>query len=573
MTQRLVPLPGSHRPPPTGAKAAGVPSTRARIHVSIYARRNPKAERRAAALPDRLGAQLPQARTYLTDEQFAAVYGADPADLDQISAWIARCGLTIVACSAPHRRVIAEGPIAAVERAFAVKLRYYKPSGAGRYLGRVGNVCVPPDLVAIVQAVFGLDRRHVGSSRRRTNSRQTIAVGGRKRTASDLQDRWPHLFFPPRIAALYDFPPTQTGRGQHIAVLAFNGAQNGDPHGGYRRTALRAYFERVLRVPMPDVTEVVVQGPGNRPGADTTASANRGDVTSEVMLDLCVVGSLAPRAKIFVYFTEFTTQGWIDALNNIVAGHREISVVSISYGNPEHDPQGAWTPMGVRLVNEIFQAAAAGGMTICCAAGDDGSRDQESAGAHVDFPASSPYALGVGGTTLHVSAGATPVLTETVWNELRRKKGATGGGVSFVFPRPAYQRGVRLPHPAELPRLNGRGVPDVAAVADPLTGVIVMHVSGRKLVPMGGTSAAAPVWAGLVARINEALRARCGFLNPVLYRLRAHNILRDISVGSNGAFMANHGWDACTGLGAPGGRQLLAALRSPGRRAGKGRRS
>jgi kumamolisin len=165
------------------------------------------------------------------------------------------------------------------------------------------------------------------------------------------------------------------------------------------------------------------------------------------------------------------------------------------------------------------------------------------------------------------------VLTETVWNELRRKKGATGGGVSFVFPRPAYQRGVRLPHPAELPRLNGRGVPDVAAVADPLTGVIVMHVSGRKLVPMGGTSAAAPVWAGLVARINEALRARCGFINPVLYRLRAHNILRDISVGSNGAFIANPGWDACTGLGAPGGRQLLAALRSPGWRAGKGRRS
>src|SRR5262249_26255494 len=158
----------------------------------------------------------------------------------------------------------------------------------------------------------------------------------------------------------------------------------------------------------------------------------------------------------------------------------------------------------------------------------------ESAGAHVDFPASSPYALGVGGTTLKVSGAPNIDVSEEVWNDIRRRKGATGGGVSFVFPRASYQRRVRLPHPKSLPGLNGRGVPDVAAIGDPLTGVIVIHVNGQHLIPMGGTSVGAPLWAALVARLNEGLGARCGFLNPILYRRCADGVLRDIRVGTNG---------------------------------------
>jgi kumamolisin len=153
---------------------------------------------------------------------------------------------------------------------------------------------------------------------------------------------------------------------------------------------------------------VVVSGPGNDPGPDTSASDRQGDSTGEVMLDACVVGSVAPGAHIFMYFTEFTTQGWVDALQEAIAGDNDIAVISISYGNPEDDPQGAWTAAGVQTVNEAFQAAIAAGITICCASGDDGSSDGVASGAHVDFPASSRYVLGVGGTKLTASSLSPP---------------------------------------------------------------------------------------------------------------------------------------------------------------------
>ncbi len=551
-----MPLPGSERPPADTGRILGTPSPRMHIAVSIYARRNPRHERQAASLPDRLGAHPPQTRRYLTRAKFDAIYGAHADDLANIAAWVERCRLRVRSRSIAHRRVIAVGRVADVERAFGVKLHYYKDSGGHRYLGRVGLVHVPASLVDVVRGVFGLDRRHLGTSRRRASPTPPLSI----EAADELRDRWPRMFFPPHVARLYDYPPRLYGRGQTIAILAFNAGRGDARRGGYRRAALRTYFERVLRGRMPEVVDVVVRGPGNTPGPDTAESANHGDVTSEVMLDLCVVGSVAPKATIVVYFSEFTTQGWVDALSDIVAGDHDVDVVSISYGNPEHDTRGAWTPMGVRLVNEILQGAAARGITICCASGDDGSRDQESGGAHVDFPASSPYALAVGGTHLQVADGTPLQLVETAWNDLRRRKGATGGGVSCVFPKPSYQRGIRLAHPRGLPRLIGRGVPDVAAVADPLTGVIVIHVDGRRLMPIGGTSVAAPLWAALVARLNEALGVRCGFLNPILYRRCARGVLRDITAGTNGAFRAGRGWDACTGLGAPGGQALLHAL-------------
>src|SRR5262249_13582775 len=156
---------------------------------------------------------------------------------------------------------------------------------------------------------------------------------------------------------------------------------------------------------------------------DTNASANQGDATGEVMLDMCVVGSVAPEANIFMYFTEFTSQGWVDALQTAIADDNDLSVISISYGNPEDDPRGAWTKMGVKVVNQAFQAAAARGITICCASGDDGSSDQVRSGAHVDFPASSPFVLAVGGTKL-VDDGNGAIAEETVWNESMLNEGA-----------------------------------------------------------------------------------------------------------------------------------------------------
>src|SRR5262249_24518462 len=143
---------------------------------------------------------------------------------------------------------------------------------------------------------------------------------------------------------------------------------------------------------------------------------------------------------------------------------------------------------------------------------------------------------------------------------LNPPEGAGGGGVSAVFAKPAYQSGANVPRSVNPPHRIGRGVPDVAAVADPETGVVIMHVDGQHLGSIGGPSASAPLRAALVAGINQGLTARAGFLNPVLYTKSARGVLRDITVGDNGAYDAGPGWDACTGLGTPQGTKLLQSL-------------
>jgi kumamolisin len=180
----------------------------------------------------------------------------------------------------------------------------------------------------------------------------------------------------------------------------------------------------------------------------------------------------------------------------------------------------------------------------------------------VDFPASSPFVLACGGTTL--SGSGTTITNEIVWND---GQGATGGGVSNHFPRPAYQLASKVPKSPT--GTVGRGVPDVAGDADPNTGYEVRLVGGKSEV-IGGTSAVAPLWAGLVALINEGLstlnKPPAGLLNPILYQLPASAAtFHDILNGNNdleglGKYTAGPAWDPCTGLGSPDGKKLLAAL-------------
>lgn len=569
-------LPGSNRLAVPQAKLLKKSDSGVRIKVSIYARQNPTGPGKSRSPLDDLNNKLPAERHYLSGEEFNSTFGADPADLDKIAAWAEASKLKVLDRSVAKRRVLVEGTIGDISKAFGVQLNEYEHPETGRFRGRVGQIHIPADLLGIVQGVFGLDTRLVGRPRlRRGNVEpvdfETLHASGRTRARELAQTSptspFPGTFFPRDVAQLYAYPDTFTGSGQNVAIFAFNGTTP-DPHGGYKLPALKNYFEKLLGGKTPAIKDVVVQGLGNDPGPDTPASERRGDATGEVMLDMCVVGSVAPGANIFMYFSEFTSQGWVDALHEAITDNNQISVISISYGNPEDDPQGAWTPMGVQLVNQAFQAAAAQGITICCASGDDGSSDQVTGGAHVDFPASSPFVLGVGGTKL-VASNSMPlaIASETVWNETLQNEGATGGGVSAVFTKPAYQNAVNVPPSANPPHNIGRGVPDVAAVADPVTGVVVMRIDGKHLEPIGGTSAAAPLWAALIARLNEGLKARCGFLNSVLYGRFSTGVLRDITVGNNGAYTAGPGWDPCTGLGTPNGIQLFQALSGEGAQA------
>jgi len=270
------------------------------------------------------------------------------------------------------------------------------------------------------------------------------------------------------------------------------------------------------------------------------------------MLDIEVSASVATGASVAVYFAPNTDQGFIDAVTTAVHDStNKPSVLSISWGGPE----SSWTAQAVSALDEACQAAAALGVTITVASGDDGSTDGVSGGGnHVDFPASSPHVLGCGGTKL-VGSGAT-ITSETAWNELSLNEGATGGGVSTLFALPSWQAGSKVPAPTTSP--GGRGVPDVAGDADPSTGYTV-RVDGETST-IGGTSAVAPLWAGLIALANAVNGKDAGFVNAALYG--DSKAFRDITSGSNGAFSAGPGWDACTGLGSPSGTAVIAALAS-----------
>jgi kumamolisin len=268
------------------------------------------------------------------------------------------------------------------------------------------------------------------------------------------------------------------------------------------------------------------------------------------MLDIEVAASIATGAKIVVYFTPNTDQGFIDAVTTAVHDTtNKPSVISISWGGPE----STWTAQATAALDAACQAAAAVGVTITVAAGDNGSTDGAT-GNNVDFPASSPHVLACGGTRL-TGSGST-IASEVVWNELAIGEGATGGGVSTIFPLPAWQQNANVP--AAPTSAGGRGVPDVAGDADPSTGYIV-RVDGVTYV-IGGTSAVAPLWAGLIALANQQNGVSAGFINPTLYTASAKKAFRDITQGNNGSFSAGPGWDACTGQGSPIGSAIIQLL-------------
>jgi kumamolisin len=340
-------------------------------------------------------------------------------------------------------------------------------------------------------------------------------------------------FTPPQIAKLYDFPTDVNGQGQCVAIIELGG--------GFRSTDLKAYFQQ-LGIPLPTVVAVSVDHGRNQPAGPNSADG-------EVMLDIEVVGAVAPGARIAVYFAPNTDQGFIDSVTTAVHDTtNRPSIISISWGAPEV----AWTQASVQAMDQAFQAAAAMGVTVYCASGDNGANDfppgpGQQPGNHADFPASSPHVVGCGGTKITVANNA--ITSEVVWND--PGDGATGGGYSALFPTPTWQ--------ASKVQGGKRGVPDVSGDASPLSGYVV-RVDGQNSV-IGGTSAVAPLWAGLTALLNQKLGKPFGFANPVLYGLTASSgAVVDITQGNNNGFNAGPGWDACTGLGRPDGAKLAAAV-------------
>ncbi|MGA7217932.1 MAG: S53 family peptidase [Candidatus Sulfotelmatobacter sp.] len=537
---------GSERRPLMGAAVVASVDPEKIIRLTIYVR--PKASDVEMPRLHEIGHNPHVLQRAMASQKAQAAFEADPKSLAAVQKFARANGLKVIESSRVKRSVLVEGKTGDAMRAFGVELKIFEHPTKGRYRGRTGPVNVPASLHKIVEAVFGFDNRPIGRPLFKLGPPRSIA------RASQIAN----TYLPTEIANLYDFPDGTDGTGQTVAILAFNGSLGDSGQsalGGYSAEAVAGYFKKNLKLPAPSITDVVIQGPGNQPGPGTDPT----DATGEVLLDICMAAGVAPKAKFYMYFTEFTEQGWVDCITSAVTATNAPTVISISYGNPEDGPAGdiLWTQQAITKVNEAFQRAALAGITISVAAGDQGSTEELPDNLqHVDFPASSPWVLACGGT--RVIASQDVISRETVWND--GPESATGGGISALFAVPTYQAGANIPPSVNPGHRLGRGVPDVASLADPETGVNVLFPDGS-VQPIGGTSAAAPLWSGLIARFNQGLGKPVGFLNPVLYKSLTAGVLRDITEGDNGAYKAGPGWDACTGFGSPNGTRLLTALK------------
>ena len=534
---------GSRRVVMPGAKALGPANQHAVIDVLVKVRRKKE-----------LGALDHRPKSAMTRDAVASNFGASEDDLKKVADTFQKLGLQVTSTDAVNRSVELSGTVAEMENAFQVKLFDYEQPGQPKagYRGRVGDVYVPATHKGIVTGVFGLDDRRVARRRRRYADHHAMA-----KAQSSVPSSW---YLPQTLGKRYNFPPGD-GSGQTIGLLEFGG--------GYFPADLKQFCS-LAGVSQPTVVPISVDG---------ISTSAHDEMEGEVMLDVEVVAGLCPKSTIAVYFAHWGEKGWIKALDAAVHDAKnKPSVISVSWGNPEDI--GIWTEQAMNEINETLKDAAMAGVTVCVAAGDDGSSDADQDGhAHVDFPSSSPYVLAVGGTTIPKKTAPLPDIVwfegDGVREDNNPNSGSTGGGTSTVFPRPAWQQGISIAS-VNPGAIVGRCIPDLAANADWTASPYLLCVDGQPQ-PNGGTSAASPLVAAMIALINGQLGAgaRVGYLTPMLYQAAAGgrpmgaSACTDVVSGGNktakaGGYMAQKGYDAVSGWGTPDGMKLKQAIASAG---------
>ncbi|WP_179412962.1 S53 family peptidase [Mucilaginibacter sp. E4BP6] len=457
---------------------------------------------------------LPTTGELLTREQYLNDYSSAQEDAEKVESFAHQNLLSTAEINLARRSIMLTGKLSDFETAFNIKFQ-----NQNNYRTFSPDVQIPDELKDIIVGIFGLQNKPI--------ARPMFQVA-KKNGKSISHAQAPQAFTPDQLSKIYGFPQNVNGSGECIAIIELGG--------GFRTADIANYFKN-LNITAPKVKAIAVDGGKNSP---TTADGADG----EVMLDIEVAGAVASGANIVVYFTPNTDQGFLDAITTAIHDTtNKPSVISISWGSAEVN----WTQQAMDNFNEAFKTAASLGVSICIAAGDSGSSDGETDGkVHVDFPASSPYALACGGTSLTVTNNV--ITSEVVWHDSNTS--ASGGGVSSYFPLPDYQASANVPLEIDT-QFKGRGVPDVAADADPDTGYKVL-VDGQQLV-IGGTSAVAPLMAGLIALLNQQNGKPSGFIHSQIYG--TPNLCRDITSGNNKTtsagtgYTAGTGWDACSGLG------------------------
>lgn len=505
MTQRVT-LPGSAKAAPgTEVPVRLGDRLDGQFEVTLVLRRRADLPRELVAGPETL-----------SRARLAEAHGAHPDDMQLVADVIRQHGGVVSGSHPGSRRVHAIVSPAVAEELFGVHVREASSADWAarpvRHRDHDGPVHVPVELDGVVEAVLGLDARPHAVPHFHTRASVSSS------------------YTPLEVAGAYGFAHDDAaGSGQTIAIIELGG--------GFDPADMDAYF-RGLGVTPPKVSSVGVDGGRNKSDGPNGADG-------EVQLDIEVAGAVAPGANIVVYFAPNTDQGFLDAVSEAAHANPTPAAISISWGAAEV----GWSKSAMKAFDAALQDAAALGVTVTAASGDSGSGDG-SRGKNVDFPASSPHALGCGGTNLALAGDGT-IKAEKVWYEGPSE--GTGGGVSTVFAAPDYQKAAGISG-------SGRSVPDVAGDADPASGYQVA-IDGEPGV-IGGTSAVAPLWAGIVARVAQSTGKPVGLAHTALYAAakagQAAPGFHDVTSGSNGAYKAAVGYDCCTGLGTPDGANLVA---------------
>lgn len=443
-----------------------------------------------------LGVTLPAQRTYVERAELHAQTGADANDVEELRRYCGRFGIEIV--ETHWRSVTLTGAIEKLVHAFGATAAIYQLDDKRRFRHRSQSLHVPPEIAAIVRGAFGIHQWP-----------RSHAIG-------QLQ---PHTVPPSAsdIAARYLFPDAD-GAGQSVAVVQLRGEFKPDDFA-------KCMSSQGVSAKLPVVKRV-----------DNAELAHEIETEKDIesAIDTQIVGALAPGAQIVVYAAPDDERGVLDAIRTAIFDEEQMpTIVSISFGFPEY----LWTPAALTILDELFTAAALVGVSVFCASGDNGAELDADGTPHVLAPASSPFAHACGGTQLADGNGAS---SEVVWPK-------TGGGFSDRFAVPPWQIEVVK---------AGRGVPDFAAEAMPGHRV---YFNGTAFA-MGGTSAVAPMWSALTARIAQRLGHPLGFFAPLLYNVGARTSFRPITSGGNDQYKSAPGWNPCTGLGVPIGTALESTL-------------
>lgn len=544
------------------------------LAITLPLRNQPQAAQLLKDLYDPASSRYGQ---YLTPPQFAAQFGPTAADYNAVIQWAASQGLKVTGVH-PERTILdVSGSAATVQQAFQVQLLNYTSPYGRTYHAPAGTPSLPANIVLVTSGVVGLDN----SALREPNSIRTAppeasVLEGSGAAAPPAGSGPGGSVIPSDIRTFYNLTGAGLdGAGQTLGLFELDSYASTDA----------IHYERAVGLPIVPLENVYVDVTDpkfpKRPGAGTT----------EVMLDIDLQAALAPKAsKIIVYVGPNTDQGVLDTYQRIATDNRA-KQISTSWGLWEdnllgYDPTSGqvFISSTVNAENAIFMQMAMQGQTIFAAAGDNGGVDRNDGTPYSYFaqdPAAQPFMCSVGGTSLTVvSPGVNETYkSETTWNfDGRYLDGAGGGGVSIFWPQPAYQQ-TAVPFATAASGVSrfARNVPDISLNSDPNTGYLIYvtdPVAGPGFVPgVGGTSAAAPLWAAFTALVNQqrtaAGKGPIGFINPALYSFGPGGVnaarysldFHDIKDGSNNIpYPAIPGYDLATGLGTFNGANLLADL-------------